>query len=888
MREKILVLLALIIPIGCSSPPGSNLEPTRLSCEHRSDPLGIATSTPRLSWVNISNIDGSRQSAYQIIAASSPELLDHNQGDMWDSGKVTSDQSVLIPWEGNTLDSRDLVFWKVRTWDGNNIPSAWSRNSRFSVGLLAEDEWDAVHIGLSPVNGDPDFPQLRKKFSLSKSFKHAFLHVNSLGYHEAYLNGEKVDDAVLSPAVSQMDKRTFIITYDVTSLLREGENVLAFWLGEGWFSDGLPGVDYQGPLVRAQLETLNSGEWSPVIATDEGWKARPSEITKIGTWRSGHYGGERVDARLSIDNFASPGLDDSSWPEAEVVKIPPRKAVPQKAELNRIRETLQPVEIRPSQEGDTWLVDFGKNLTGWVEIDLSGMQTGQQAEMEYSDFFIEKGKLKDQGQKDIYIAGPQKKKIFRNRFNYHGFRYLKIKKPGAAPDLDSIKAYLIHTDFQIGSSFKSSDQDLNRIHDMIKYTLRCLSLGGYLVDCPQIERLGYGGDGNASTPTAQTMFNLAPLYSTWLDHWSDCVRENGSMPHTAPNPYAAGGGPYWCGFIITASWNTYLNYGDREILATHYPVMKKWLQYVESYSPEGLLEPWPETDYRAWYLGDWASPEGIDDDHQESIDLIANCYITVCFETMAKIASVLGLDEEADEFMIKRDRLGKLVHETFYKEASKTYADGNQIDLAFPLVAGIVPDELETGVTAGLEENILEKNDGHLATGLVGVPIITEWATSRGAADLMYTMLKSRGYPGYLHMIENGATTTWEHWNGERSHIHNCFNGIGSWFYQAAAGIRPVAQAPAFRRFIIDPQVPKGLDRVEATQDTPYGPIQLEWEKNQDRMIIRVSIPVGASAEVRTPAEIVNLQVNGTPSKLENLILKSGSHLIEWSPADSN
>jgi len=877
----LLAMLSLLCA-DCWIQPGVRMEPGDLQCENRTNPLGIAVKTPRLSWKNYSKFNESIQTGFHILAASRPEILADNKGDLWDSGKIESEQCVLVPWQGEPLASGDLVYWKVRVWDRDGIPSAWSSSGRFLVGLLEESDWNAEYIGLSPKDGNPDFPQLRRRFDLEGEIEEAFLHVNSLGYHEAYINGTKVDDSILSPAVSQMNKRTFIITYDLSGLLKEGKNALGFWLGEGWFSEGLPGVDYEGPLVRSRLDVLGDGEWKTVLATGKGWKARPSEITRIGSWRSGRYGGERVDARKVVEDFSSAELDDSSWPDAGAVTIPFRQAVPQKAELNRIRETLSPQEIREFGDNNTWLVDFGKNLTGWVEVDLSDLKTGQQAEMEFSDFFVEDGKLKDQGQRDIYIAGPQEKQIFRNRFNYHGFRYMKIKKPGNMPSMDSIKAHLIHTDYRLASSFESSDEDLNQIHDMVFHTLRCLSLGGYIVDCPQIERLGYGGDGNASALTAQTMFNLGPLYSTWLDHWADCIRPDGGMPHTAPNPYPAGGGPYWCGFIISTSWNTYVNYGDRELLERLYPVMKQWLGYVDKYYPEGLLQPWPETDYRAWYLGDWASPEGIDDEHQESIDLIANCYIAECLETMKKIASVIGRYEDADEFSKKRETLVDLIHESFYNPDPKIYADGDQADLALPLIAGVVPDELKDEVTKSLRRTIKVRNKGHLATGLVGIPVMTEWLIQAGNPDLMYSMLKKREYPGYLYMIDNGATATWEHWNGDRSRIHNCFNGIGSWFYQAAAGIRPLEEYPAYRRFVIDPQVPEGLEWVEAEKETPFGMIKIDWRITRGRMILEATIPVGSEAELLVPAGSTSVLVNGENEGPNEIILPSGSHRIEW------
>jgi alpha-L-rhamnosidase len=271
---------------------------------------------------------------------------------------------------------------------------------------------------------------------------------------------------------------------------------------------------------------------------------------------------------------------------------------------------------------------------------------------------------------------------------------------------DDITAYLIHTDYRLASTFECSDPDLNKIHNMIFYTLRCLSLGGDLVDCPQIERLGYGGDGNASTLTAQTMFDLAPLYSNWLQAWADCVRDDGGMPHTAPNPYPAGGGPYWCGFIITASWKTYTNYGDMRVLEKYYPVMQKWLGYVEKYSPDGLLEPWPETDYRGWYLGDWAVPEGTDQTDKSSISLVNNCFITVCYETMQKIAGVLGRNADAEKYSTKKDQIRKLIQSKLFDPSRNLYGSGSQIDLTYPLLAGVVPDSLFSEVRKNLLHEI--------------------------------------------------------------------------------------------------------------------------------------------------------------------------------------
>ena len=710
------------------------------------------------------------------------------------------------------------------------------------------------------------------------------MHVNSLGYHEVYLNGKKVGDAVLAPAVSQFDKRSLSVTYDVTGLLEKGENDFVLWLGKGWYQDGLPGVVNGGPFVRAQLEEFENGEWRTSLITDSNWKTRESGYASTGTWRPWQFGGEEISADRLLPALDRKTLNSVDWNTAVLADIPLHKVSPQMVELNGLRGQLHPLSCKAS--GDSaWIYDLGTNLTGWTKIQFPPLEKGQKIRISYCDFLDDKGEFRDHLYEDYYIAsGADSAEVFSNKFNYHAYRYLKLTNLKEAPALSAITASLVHTDYRGESFFACSDKDLNAIHDMIQYTLRCLTLGGYMVDCPQIERLGYGGDGNASTPTVQTMFNLSPLYMNWMQAWADCMREDGSMPHTAPNPYAAGGGPFWCGFIITASWQTYLNYGDRRLLDRYYPYMQQWLEYVAHYTVDGLLKKWPDTSYRNWYLGDWATPVGIDQTNPLSVDLVDNCYIAVCYQTMSKIASLLDKADDSRGYKAKYDALTKRIQETFYDAKGNTYASGTQIDLVYPMLAGVTPDNLKEIVLKTLYEVTANRFQGHLATGLVGIPVLTEWAVKNGQAEWMYQMLKKRDYPGYLYMLDNGATTTWEHWNGERSHIHNCYNGIGAWFYQALAGIMPDESKPGYKHIWIKPQVVNDISWVQASKDTPYGLLKVRWEKKESSFVLDVQIPVGASASVALPFPAKSVCVNGQPSPgKEVLELESGSYQIECS-----
>ena len=853
-------IIIVLLLSGCNDQSPVIIEDLR--CEYLTNPIGIGNSMPGLSWKIRSASNGTFQKAYQVIVSNDSNFPDEENADLWDSGKILSSESVLIPYTGPALASNSVCYWKVRIWDRNDELSEWSQTGTFSVGLLSESDWKADYIGLPGLKGNIS-PLLRKSINITEKGERIFIHVNSLGYHEVYINGMKIGNNVLTPAVSQFNKRSHSITYDITSETILGRNDIVLWSGKGWYSKGLPGVVNDGPLVRAQVEKYSKGASETITFTDSLWLGRNSGYSDSGTWRPGEFGGEIVDGSLIMADLTGPSLDNESWSRVSVAEVPGHEVTPQLAESNIITDSIKPASIVKTGE-NVWMADMGTTLTGWTAVKFHSLKQGQKIILEYCDHLDKDGNFVDQGQKDQYLAsGNEEGESFCNKFNYHGYRYLKISGLNSEPRIEEITSLPIRTGYRIASSFECSDKDLNDIHDMIFYTLQCLSLGGYLVDCPQIERLGYGGDGNASTETAQTMFDLYPLYSNWLQAWADCVREDGGMPHTAPNPYPAGGGPYWCGFIITATWKTFQNYADKRILEKYYPVMLQWLSYVEKFSTAGLLQPWPETNYRSWYLGDWASPEGVDHTNKSSVTLVNNCFIAVCYDTMEKIARVLGKNDDVRKFSEKSNEIKKLVHNEFFDSIENIYASGIQVDLTYPLLAGVVPDSLKSQVTTSLFNEINKNRNGHIATGLVGIPVFTEWVIKEHEADLMYSILKTRGYPGYLYMIDNGATTTWEHWNGARSWIHNCYNGIGSWFYEALGGIRKDENFPGYRHILIDPQITEGITWANTTKETPYGQLSVRWKIESGNLVIDIVIPAGCTASIKVPSGGKNCKLNG-------------------------
>lgn len=823
-------------------------------CEYLKDPLGIDTMEPRLSWLLESDERGQKQTAYQILAAGAPELLAANKGDLWDSGKVESDRSIQVEYAGKTLTSRMQCFWKVRVWDRKGVPSDWSSVARWSMGLLNPEDWTAKWIGSNPAEGTAEFPWLRKTFVLDRLPSDARAYVNSLGYHELYLNGEKVGKDVLSPAVTQFARRSFYLTHDVTGYLHKGTNCVALWLGRGWYLTGRQGYSEiqraDGPVARAQLEFCDRDGISCRVATDASWKARPSPITRTGesAWSLCY------DARREQPGWNTADFDDALWQPAQECAIARHNACAQMVETNRIKRFFAPISIEPCAK-DSWLADMGTNLTGGLKVRLDGIrESGRKIAFDYYDhLWDETGQPMCISGHDEYITSGKGTEAFGSRLNYQGFRYVKISGLTTPPQKEDVSAFLIHTDFASGSSFTCSNKRLTAIHDMVAYTLRCLTLGGYMVDCPHFERLGYGGDGQSSLESALMMHSLGPMYRSWLAAWRDCQEPDGDLPHTAPSMYA-GGGPYWCGFIIAAAWAVYRHYLDRAILEENYPVMQKWLEFVESHCKNGdVFDILPNTLRRNWYLGDWATPQGIAQEHIPSVKLINNCFRIYCYDLMEQIAMALNKETDAACYRTKADSLRPVVHRAFYNPETKTYADGDQIDLAFPLLTGVVPADYREDILRQLEQDILQKRGGHLAVGLVGIPVLIKLLMALDRNDLIFAFANKETYPSWGYMLKNGATTTWEHWNGCRSHIHNCYNGIGVWFYQGLAGIQLDQTAPGFKHFIVRPAVVGDLTWVKAVHNSIRGEIVSEWRIAGNRLEMKVCVPVGSAATIYVP-----------------------------------
>jgi hypothetical protein len=887
-----------------------------LRCEYLSNPLGIDVETPRLSWVLTPGPRGRQPGAYQVLVASSPAILQQSKGDLWDSGKASSGQTTFVPYAGRPLTTGMRVWWKVRAWDHQGRVTPWSQPAWWSMGVLHDSEWEGRWIGLARPAGIQEgvplpSPWLRKTFTLQQKPQRGTAYVNALGYYELYVNGKKVDDYVLTPAVVDYSRRNWYLTHDITDYLVQGLNSVALWLGRGWYVRGHPGVVYGGPMVRAQFEIALPDGKAVKVGTDHTWKAKASPITPIGKGTAfGDYGGEHYDARLEVSGWNGVKLNDSEWEPAAVFDPPKVTTSAQMVEPNRILETLQPVKIDATPAGG-WLIDMGKNYTGWLELRLPpDIAAGKNLKIEFADNPPAGGRYGTFNQRDEYVARAGAGQVMRSRFNYHAFRYAHVTGLDRAPAAADVKGYLLRTSYGRAGQFSSSNELLNRIYRLVTWTYECLTLNGYVVDCPTRERLGYGGDAGTSLETALFNFDTGGLYSRWAANWRDAQDpQSGDLPYTAPNyPDQGGGGPMWSGFVVTMPWQVYLNYGDKGMLETNYPMIEKWLAFAETKTKDHILEPYISIGIRMpeWnYLGDWVTPRrmapgaaaarggfGGPDSSRDPVAsrFINNAHYLYTLQLAAKIATILGKPADAAIYTERAATLRRTLHERYFV-APNSYATGQQPYLALALLLGIVPQESRAAVMKNLEETILVKNTGHFDSGMHGTYFLLKQLMEDGRNDLIYQMASKKDFPSWGDMLEQGATTSWESWTGG-SHIHDTLISIGAWFIEGIGGIRVDEKAPGFRHFFLRPAPVGDLTFARTRYRSIHGTIVSNWRIENGVLRADVTVPPATTATLYLPSaapeavtesghparQAVGVKLNGAENGKAVFELTSGSY----------
>ncbi len=853
----VLIIGTLILLAGCKDQkaPSYDLLVRQLKCEFSSNPRGVEHSHPYLSW----EIDapGKRnvfQSSCRILVYESEEEPENAIWPIWDSGNLKSGNSVNVKYEGPALHSARKYYWRVQIEDKEGTKSKFSRWAFFETGILDEEEWLADWIHGPDLDLD-NCPWFKYEFDLEKIPLFAPAHVASLGFHELYVNGKKVGDAVLSPSVSDLRNRVLYSSYDISDYLEEGSNSIVLWLAPGWadFSDGNPKVDFnveKSPLCKAQFR-IAPERW---IFTDESWSYSASNTYHLGRWQNSDFGGDLVvDADHDVE-WALENMGEDQWNPVDVVKCG-LKLSSDFLEPNRMVKKRSALSVRKTGERQ-YQFTMDSIYTGWIEATLRG-KPGERISISassYPDVEVEFN------QSNVLVIGDDGEGEFRNRFSYHQVEYVTIKGIDYQPDPGDIRGYQVTNDRERDGGFQCSNELLNQIYDNTCYTYESLSTGGMSVDCPHRERLGYGGDGHSSLDIAFDAYASHPFFTKWARDWVDIQDESGRINHTAPT-LGGGGGPAWSGFILTLPWEMYLNYGNTRILESTFAATQKWLDYLGDHvNDEGLLDvvsagKWEYMDGKRWlFLGDWANPHGNEESFTAEASLFNNCYYVYVLKIASNIARLLDMEELSLSYHDKAGEISEAVNRSFYDPQKSTYIDTRQSHLVLPLMAGIVPEKDIRKVEAKLKEEILVNQKGHFDTGIHGTYYLTKYLTETGNHELLYTLMNQTSYPSFGEFIARGEITWPEYWQPVNSRVHGCLNGIGGWFQRGILGIQALQESPGYKRFVIKPALIEGIQWAEGFHNSPFGPIEVRWERSKDSYTLEINIPENSEALVFIPA----------------------------------
>ena len=1025
---------------------------TQLRGEGLTNPQGIDVTEPRLSWILNSDAHDQRQTAFQILVASSEKNLKADKGDLWDSGKVASDKSIQNPYGGAALTSRAQCFWKVRVWDKDGKVSGWSEPAQWTMGLLTPADWgnaqwvgkDAVvptvylqdtswiwspgskpeesapagtnyfrrvvtipagrtvksaqfqytgdnmgrgwlgHFDLGardrfttvkfndittrlnsgqtyvfgltgyhkksetpagvvgllqieftegppmiiptdeqwkvsdhevkgwldtnfddsgwvaaktigPVGMEPwgrvssaesrvlAARYLRKEFPVQKRVARATVSFSGLGLSELYLNGEKVGDHVLSPAFAQYNKREFYVTYDVTRQLKRGANAMGVILGNGrFFADRShvysDTVSFGFPKLLLNLQIEYTDGTSEHIVSDNSWK-----LTDDGPITANNdYDGEEYDARKGFPGWNKAGFDDSNWPAAEVVSAPGGALSAEMSEPIRVTGTLKPVSVKEISPG-VYIYDMGQNMVGWGRLHVSGPE-GSYVTMRYAETLKPDGSLymanlRGAQVTDTYILKGDGKEVWEPRFTSHGFRYVELRGFPGKPGLKSIEGRVVNDDLPAAGDFECSNELLNKIYQAIVWGVR----GNYRsipTDCPQRdERQGWLGDRAEESRGETYLFDNSCLYARWMQDIADAQRSSGSVPDVAP--------AYWPIYTDNVVWPSTSvivpemlreQFDDTRIIASHYDCMKRWMEHMSGFMTNGII---PRDKYGDWCVPP-ADPEIIHTTDTNMLTdgaLLATSFFYHDCKLMEQYATMLGKPDDAKAFHEQAERIKSAFNEKFLDRKRGQYSNGTQTSCVLPLAFGMVPDDMRQAIFNHLVDKIENETHGHVGTGLVGGQYLCRVLTDNGRPDLVYTIASQTAYPSWGYMIENGATTIWELWNGNTAdpsmNSGNHVMLIGDfvvWLYEDLAGIQTDAAQPGFKHIIMKPIPVEGLTSVKATHESPYGLISSEWDMKDNQFDWQIEIPANATATVYLPTGgLDDVQGNGgKPVRFEN------------------
>jgi alpha-L-rhamnosidase len=835
----------------------------RVRIEHLRDVFGIGTDRPRLSWTIETEGKGWRQAGYEIESYDADGKV-HGQ-----TGRIESDQSVLVAWPFEPLSSRERVTLRVRAWSMDGEASAWSDSVPIEVGFLHEEDWTARFVG---PDWDEDLtrsqpaPLLRREFDVRPGVRRGRLYITGLGVYEAQLNGTTVGDQVMAPGWTSYHHRLRYQTFDVTDFLHEGRNALGAMLGDGWFrgrlgfGGGRRNIYGDRLALLAQLEITYADGTVDRIITDEAWRAATGPILA-----SDIYDGETYDAPLERDGWTRPNYDDSEWIPVRRVDWDLKTLVaPMGPPVRRI-ELVAPTQILTSPSGKT-ILDFGQNVVGKLRLNVHG-PAGKTVTLRHAEV-LEQGELSLRPLRfakatDRYTLKGEGMETWEPRFTFHGFRYAEVENWPGELSLDDIRAVVCHSDMERTGWFECSSPLLNRFHENVVWSMR----GNFFdvpTDCPQRdERLGWTGDLQVFSPTASFLYDASGFLASWLqDLAAEQQEERGIVPVVIPDILSdpAMGAAAWSDAAVIVPWVLYERFGDQSILATQFESMRSWVDRVADLAGENRL--WDQ----GFQFGDWLDPVAPPENPgaaRTSHPLVATAYFARSAELVSRAAGVLGLAEEKSRYL----SLAREIREAFAREyitpAGRLVNDA-QTAYALAIEFGLLlSDEQRQHAGQRLRE-LVQENGYRIGTGFVGTPLICDALCSTGHYDTAYRLLLQQDCPSWLYPVTMGATTIWERWDsmlpdgsvnpGEMTSFnHYALGAVADWLHRTLGGLGPAE--PGYRKIAIQPRSGGGIRHATARHLTPYGLAECRWSIEGQAIDVNIIVPPNTTAVVNLPGK---------------------------------
>lgn len=876
-----LVVTILLIIVGIT-PSRAGCSLYGLTCEQLSNPIGIDSERPRFSWKINSDTRGFRQKTYRIMVASTPELLDKKKPDMWDSGNVRSDSSVMVGYRGVSLRPATTYYWKVMIKGSDGSSSAFSGIQQFTTGLYTTSDWHGArwiamerdgetmvpaahgHLGGKEI-GRYALPMLRKKFDINKKVSRALLFISGLGHFDCYINGEKVDKHFLDPLWTKYDKEALYLTFDVSDRLTLGGNAIGVMLGNGFYN--IPNEryykltgSYGAPKMIARLRIIYDDNSEDNIVSDTSWSCMQGPITF-----SSIFGGEDYDAAKAAIGWKYAGYNDSKW-SAPV--LPSDNNLPQvlKAQCGTHMAELQHLKVVNSKSvrDSLRVLDFGQNMSGVPRMTIKG-KPGSTVTLIPGELLNPDGTVNQSASGSPYFfrytIGGDSVEQWQPQFTYYGFRYVQVEgavlagedNPSGLPEILQMEGVHTGNSAQQAGSFVCSKPMFNSIYNLIDWAMRS-NMAGVLTDCPHREKLGWQEEAYLMQPSLQYRYDLSSLYRKILDDMATAQYGDGIIPSIVPEYVRFADGfensPEWGSSFIIGAWQNYLWYGDIESLRNNYSKMKKYLSYLHSRANNYIV---------AYGLGDWydIGPRNPGYSQLTSNGVTATAIFYQDALAMAEVASVLGHENDAKEFATLADNIKKAYNKTFYKDAEGYYDRNSQTANAMSLYLGLADGQCRQLVAQALIDDIKSRKNG-LTAGDIGYRYVLKALEMLGRDDVIYDMNSRYDAPGYGWQLAHGATALTESWQayGFVSNNHFMLGHLMEWLFSGLGGVKQAEGSVAFRHLLIAPTPVGDVIWAKTTYNSPYGEVCCEWDTDSRHPSLRVSVPANCTATVKIPFAI--------------------------------